>query len=551
MGAAQHAGIFLPAVRVLALGLAVCSISSAVAAPPDATSLFPAGGSIGTSLDVTATGTFGNWPVQIWTSDAHVGVECEKEKGKLKVHIAPDAQPGLYWLRFIDAEGASSPRPFVVSSLPSLLEKEPNDAPKQAQQVNSSLVVQGKFDKSGDSDSYRVELAAGQTLVASIQSHNVLGSPADGALQICNADGQVLAMNQDAGGLDSLISYKATTAGSYLVRTFAIPATPNSSISFAGGELFIYRLTITTGPFADYALPLALAHEGPTQLTPHGWNLQAEPVALASPANLRTEPWYWTPPAAAGLIPLKRVTIPLVVGTNEATTQEGQVIAVPACISGVIAQQRDVHRFTFEGKKGTKLALVAEAANLHFDLDPYLKLIAPDGKIVAEADDMGRDRDPTLNVTLPADGGYIAEIRDLHRSGGPRHVYRLTIDTPQPRLTLTVASGSFLLEAGKPIEIPITINRQNGFSEEVNITAVDLPEGVTAIFATSSNKGDTAKQVKVILNAAENAQAGPIRIVAKEATDDEKELAGASFAQTLGGSTFQHSSVWLAIKPSK
>jgi hypothetical protein len=249
------------------------------------------------------------------------------------------------------------------------------------------------------------------------------------------------------------------------------------------------------------------------------------------------------------LIPLKSTKSAIVVASGAAASPAGQAIAVPCCLSGVIARPREVHRFIFEGKKGAKLTLVAESANLDFDLDPHLKVTAPDGKTVAEADDMGKDRDPTLNITLAADGQYTAEIRDLHRSGGPRHVYRLTMETPEPRISLTVAAGNFVVEAGKMLEIPVTINRQNGLSGEVTITAVDLPEGVSAIFATSQNKGDTAKSAKVILTATAEAKSGPIRIVAKNAED--QELATATFAQTLGGSIFQHSTIWFAIKESK
>lgn len=544
MGAAQHAGILFPAVV-----LSLVWNATALAAPPDATSLFPAGGTIGTSVNVTATGTFNAWPVQVLSSSPKVQGECEKEKGKLKFHIAPDAEPGLYWLRFADDEGASSPRPFVVATQPSVLEKEPNDAAKQAQQISSSVVVHGKYDKNGDSDSYRIELAAGQTLVASLQSNTILGSPADGALQICSTDGQVLAMNQDAGGLDSLLSFKASVAGSYLVRTFALPATPNSSINFAGGELFIYRLTMTTEAFADYTLPLAVSHEGNTLLKLQGWNVPHEPIALASPAVLWSEPWYWCPSQAAGLIPLKRVSWPVAIARAEATSKTGQTISLPICLSGVIAKPREVHRFVFEGTKGAKLALVAESASLDFDLDPHLKLVGPDGKTIIEADDTGKDRDPTLNVTLPADGQYAAEIRDLHRSGGVRHVYRLTIETPEPRVALTVATGSFLLEPGKPLEIPVTINRLNGFSSEVKITAVELPEGITAVVATSENKGDTAKQVKFMLTATAAAKPGSFRLVAQNS--EGRDIATATFAQTLGGSSFQHSQLWLGVKPTK
>jgi hypothetical protein len=227
MGAAQHAGIFLPAVRVIALGLALLVANLALAAPPDATSLFPAGGTIGSTVSVTATGTFNAWPVRILCSEPLVQVECDKTKGKLTINIPQETPPGVVWLRFVDDEGASAPRPFIVSSLPSLLEKEPNNTPVQAQALTSSSVIDGKFDKSGDVDVYRVELEAGQTLVASLLAHQILGSAADGALQICSAEGDVLAMNQDASGLDPLLTFKAPAAGTYQLcrgRSVLLPA---------------------------------------------------------------------------------------------------------------------------------------------------------------------------------------------------------------------------------------------------------------------------------------------------------------------------------------
>jgi hypothetical protein len=545
MGIAQHARVFLPAVIAVWL---LC-VAPVAAAPPDVTSLFPAGGALGETPEVTLTGTFNHWPVQFWCSNPRLKVDCGSSKGKLVIHIPADAPCGVAWLRLIDEEGASVPRPFVIAAQPSVSEKEPNDSPKVAQQVVLPAVVHGKFDKNGDSDGYRVELAAGQTLVAALQSNEILGSPADGALQVCNEVGQVLAMNQDAGGLDSLLTFRAEVAGTYLVRTFAFPAVPNSSINFAGGELFIYRLTLTTGPYADYTFPLAVSREPTTELKLQGWNVPEEKVALSLPTGMTSEPWHWTPPNAAGLIPLRTVDVPLIVATANAATEMGQPIEASCCITGVIAKPREAHRLTFDGMKGMKLAITAESAALAFDLDPHLKLVAPDGKILNEVDDTGKNPDPVLNVTLAADGQYTLELRDQFRSGGPRHVYRLLIETPQPRLALSVAAGNFLLEADKPLEIPITITRQNGFSGEVKITAVDLPEGVSVIFGTSQNKGDTAKSVKLMLTATAAAKAGPIRIVAQDS--DDKEIATATFAQTLGGSTFQHSNVWVAVKGAK
>jgi hypothetical protein len=106
-----------------------------------------------------------------------------------------------------------------------------------------------------------------------------------------------------------------------------------------------------------------------------------------------------------------------------------------------------------------------------------------------------------------------------------------------------------LIEAGKTLEIPVTVNRQNGFGEELKIEAVDLPAGVTAEVATSAAKGDTAKAAKLTLKAAEEAKPGAFRIVARAA--DGSELAVTTFSQTLGTINVQHPGLWLAVKEAK
>jgi hypothetical protein len=540
MGFAQYARVFLPAVVSLLI------IASAAAAPPDVTSLFPAGGALGETPEVTITGTFNNWPVKFWCSNDRLKIDCGNSKGKLVIHIPADAPCGIAWIRLIDEEGASMPRPFIVAAQPSVKEKEPNDSFRTPQDVSQPAVVHGKYDKNGDADTYRVELAAGQTLVAALQSHEILGSPADGALQICNERNQVLAMNQDASGLDPLIIFRAETAGSYLVRTFALPVVPNSSINFAGGELHIYRLTLTTGPYVDHTLPLAVSRGvEASELKLRGWNLVDEKVAITPPEKRTSEPWIWSPSQAAGLIPLSLVDAPLVLVNSDATSMAGQGISLPCCITGVLEQRHAAHRYLFTGTKGAKLSIAIESAGLNYELDATLKLIGPDGKVVAEADDTAKNPDPSLNPTLPADGQYVLELRDTFHGSGPRHVYRLTIGPQQPRVTISIAAGNFVIEAGKTVDVPVTINRA-GYSDEFTVTAIDLPPGVTVADAKSQNKGDTAKSVKLTFTANEDAQPGVLNIVAVDGSGNS--LASGSFSQTLGGSTFQHFQPWLAVK---
>ena len=66
---------------------------------------------------------------------------AEKEKGKLSVAVARDAEPGVRWVRLHDEEGATAPRPFVIGVLPEVIEAEPNDDPHGPQSLGGSAVT--------------------------------------------------------------------------------------------------------------------------------------------------------------------------------------------------------------------------------------------------------------------------------------------------------------------------------------------------------------------------------------------------------------------------
>src|SRR6266481_3917296 len=71
----------------------------AAAAPPKVNNFYPAGCQRGEGVTMTAAGEFSTWPVQIWSDRAGLTATAEKEKGKLKIEVAADAVPGVYWLR--------------------------------------------------------------------------------------------------------------------------------------------------------------------------------------------------------------------------------------------------------------------------------------------------------------------------------------------------------------------------------------------------------------------------------------------------------------------
>jgi hypothetical protein len=475
------------------------SVQAIFAAPPKANSLFPAGCQRGQSVAVTAAGDFSTWPVQVWSDRAGVTLTAEKDNGKFKAEVATDAAPGVYWLRMHNADGAAVLKPFVVGTLPEIAEAEPNDGPDKFQSVEPRVLVNGKLGKTGDVDGYRVELKAGQTLVASLAANSVLGSPMDAVLQVCelverapgSMEAFVIEQNHDAIGLDPQIAFTATKSGSYLVRLFAFPATPDSSIRFAGGDDYIYRLTLTTGPFIDHVLPLAAPKEE-SQAALGGWNLEAGAMAIVPPLSAETAAlippdnpmvWIWRADAV-GAITVPRVDYPTVVALEE--------IHVPVVASGRLAAPRLVDRYMFAAKKNEKIRFRVAAKALGFPTDAAIAVLDESGKTLTEADDTGRDdRDPQLDFTPPADGKFQVLVRDLANRGGERMVYRMSVEPVTPDFALTLAADSFVLEKGKSVEVTVNVAVRDGLREPIEIRAIGLPAEVTAQSAKFEPSGDS------------------------------------------------------------
>lgn len=487
--------------------------SALVAAPPKLDSLFPAGAARGTTTKVAAAGTFATWPAKTWVDRPGLKIEPAAEKGQLNVTVELEAEAGVYWLRLADAEGATSPRPLVVGTLPELVEVEPNDAPSKPQPIAGSSIVNGRLQKSNDVDVFSLSLTKGQTLVASLLANRLLGSPCDGVLQICNPEGIVLAQNDDARGIDPEVVFAVPQDGKYLVRAFAFPTTPDSTIGFAGGDAFIYRLTVTTGAFVDHALPMAASRDAPTEVELFGWNLPDAAKKISLPAAGDREQVTLFHPLVANSLTVPVVSTRNIVAAESSDPAQPQDVELPVVISGRIKSPRDVDAFRFAAKKGAKLLAQVDSFDLGYPLDPLLQLTDATGKVLVEIDDTKKQRDADLAFTAPADGEYRLLIRDLHQHGGFRYAYRLAISETPPDFDLVLAADSFVLMPGKPLEIPITINRRGDLAGEIEVSAVGLPEGVAAQPVKSAGTGDTAKAVKLVVNSEKGPISGSFRIV--------------------------------------
>ncbi len=524
--------------------------ATVIAAPPNVTALVPSGCQIGQSVEVAAQGSVGEKP-QAWISREGLKIEFAETGNKFKVTVAENAAPGLCWIRVFNAEGASPLRPFVIGTLAEVAEKEPNNSAKDAQKLESNqVVVNGVLEKGGDVDTFAVSLKAGQTLVASLMAKGTLGSPMDGVLQVLGPRGFVMEHNDDDHGLDPQIVFTAPSDGEYGVRVFAFPETANSSIAFAGGANYIYRLTLTTGPFVDHAQPMSVGRSAvagealaPQKLRLNGWNLPPELAEVSADA---VEGSFIVRHALLGnTLTLPVELHPSVIELAE-RPPEPQEITLPSSMTGVIGKPGEIDLFRLKMAAKQAIVIRTDARAAGSPLDPVLRILKSDGSQLQEVDDGSKgDFDPDANFTAPADGEYRVAITDRFGLGGPRFFYRLTALPSQPDFELKVAADSFVLAPDKPLEIPVTVDRQRGFASEIEVVVTGLPEKVTAEPVVSAKDGETAKTVKLVLKVEAGVNfSGRIRILGRVKSEPPVEKSASATLTAFNTTTRE---LWLTV----
>ena len=537
--------------RTIALctaAIVVASPTFARAKPPALTGIFPAGATRGQALTATISGTFDHWPAKCWVEGAGVSIESGGEKGKLAIHVAADAEPGVRWVRVYDDEGATSLRPFIVGTLPEIIEAEPNDDPQRPQPIGlASATVNGRLARSGDVDGYSVRLDRGQRLVADLEANRHLGSPMDAVLQVVSAAGFVLAQNDDAVDRDPRIIFEAPAQGTYIVRLFAFPSTPDQRIRFAGGDAFIYRLTLTTGGFLDHVFPLTVSQDSPTQVTAIGSNIPETDRTVTISNHEKLGVFSLFHPVLPGNTKLRCVTTNSVVEVEPNDLAQPQELLDRDSMSGRIDPPGEWDVFAINLKKGEKHIFSLESRTLGLPLDAVLQVLDADGKTLAETDDVGNSRDPELAFTPPSDGKYRVVVRDLNGRGGQHYAYLFRALIPEPEFTLSLPADKFDVIVGKTTKVVVNIARNREFTDTIDVIAEDLADGVVATTARSRQSDASAKSVTLEFRAEGRSQSGPIRIVGRSADGKSRpRIAGGQ----IPGFEAQTDRPWLTILPA-
>ena len=504
-----------------ALAAVYCFFSaspSSLAKPPAVTSIFPPGGQRGSDFELTAADAPDPWPSAAWTSHPGIRLEPLKDrKGVYNANVAADTPLGPHLVRFYNADGASQPRIFFVGLAGETAEAEPNDKLDTAQFLeNTPVVVNGRLDKTGDVDAFAFRANKGDWIVAQCYAYS-LDSPVDAFLHLHDEQGSKVAFAPDTQNLDPLLAWQAKRTGTHTL-TFAGLVFPfNASARFHGSPHTVYRITISTGPFARNTYPLGVARGVKTPVHLVGWGFerqQAAQAAMVDAAPAGDTAWV----GANGLAAPVPVLLGHLSGHRETEPNDSTETALridwPSAVHGRIGEADDEDRFGIVAAKGDRLRLRLRASEFNSALDPVLRVEDATGKQLARDDDSGERQDAKLDWTAPADGTYHLAVSDLIRSGGSAHFYRLEIDRVTPSLNATITPDRLVVEAGKSAEATVTIGFADGYNGKTAVVVRGLPDGVSAQIPATEKGG--AVKIKLVADGSAKPANVPLTLLVVE-----------------------------------
>jgi WD40 repeat protein len=296
----------------------------------------------------------------------------------VEVNASPELPRGTYELSVQGPGGESNRLKIYLDDIPQV-----SEAAKPATNTLVQLPVSfwGALDPAGDIDELQFDAEAGQTIIFDLAAKS-LGSKADAVLTLSDAEGKVLASNNDFDGTnDPLLAYKFSNSGVFRVSV--------KDLMLGGSKEHFYRLSIGEFPFVTGFYPSSSRTNSEAEIELIGYNLPAEHKIKVTPP---TKPGEMDLPIDAEKFRSRRA-FKLLVGSGPELVErepnddpkQATKIEIPGAVCGRIwstNQTPDVDLFRFEAKAGQKLIIETIAAQRGSPIDTKIEVLHADGKPV-------------------------------------------------------------------------------------------------------------------------------------------------------------------------
>ena len=466
--------------------------------------LFPAGGQVGTTVEIEAGGLNINKAVKVMFN--HPGIKGQvipvvesaankrkrrrlndqsspqlADKVKIKITIAKDVPCGLYDLRLQSAKGLSNKLPFEVSSYPNFIENKKSSL-KQPNKVTSLPAVLCGYVSPGGIDYFQFSGKKGETLVASVKGRQLVPYIADAVpgwfqpvIKILDSKGKEVAYSDDYHHyVDPVIITTLPKDDDYTLMIH--------DAIYRGREDFNYRIEIGSIPFVTGRYPAYGVAGKKVKQELEGANLTNTKVVTKVKSEGYNQVTYTNSTGTSNAVPFYTLPrgIKLVQYPKDIAT-----LNVYTAISDSLTSKAKVKRYKIEGEKRVPIIIELIGRRNGSRIDAIMRLKDKRGKVVAKMDDtedpiqglVTFHADPVLKYTPKVNGEYTLEVEDLHRGHGKDYHYLLRYHTNMPSFNAFVSPAYITTPSGGTSLFHVDVTGK--LRRPANLVIKGLPKGYT------------------------------------------------------------------------
>lgn len=424
-----------------------------------------------------------------------------------EIDIAADATLGTVYWRLSCAQGGTPSRPFIIGDLPEFIETESNSTPASAQALTLPVTVNGQIYGERDVDYFRFTAKEGDVISCETLARR-LGSILDPVVELLDADGNTLDVDEAHRGDDPVLVLRAPKDGEYLLRI--------ANVTFHGSAACVYRINLTRKPFLLYTFPTG-GQAGTEQelrlYTLTGTGQIRESAAMVSLPNEATPAWEYRNDQFSGSVPLAVGTLPASVEQVDNDSREAaEPLAVPRTVDGRLIDAYDQDWYSFNAAGKQRYSILCRSIRPTSECLPTISLTDAAGNELATASSVqATDGACRLSWTAPQDGVFAIRVRDLRFGvkGGSAFTYQLSVAPAVEDFALRLATDSVSVTQGAETSIPVEVVRLGGFSGPIELKLEGLRDGITIAGTTVAENKSNAK---IKLKADEDVPAGSLSL---------------------------------------
>ena len=510
--------------------------------------LFPAGGQVGTTVEVEAGGLNINKAKKVVFN--HPGIKGEilpyeepaakrrrrrrlndqsspqlADKVKMLITIADDVPCGLYDLRLQSPKGLSNKLPFEVASYPNYLEEKKNSSIKNPNKVESLPAVLCGYVKPGEVDYFRFSGKKGDKLVASVKGRQLVPYMADAVpgwfqpvIRILDSKGREVAYSDDYHhNVDPVIMTTLPADDDYTLYIH--------DAIYRGREDFNYRIQLGVIPFVTGRYPAYGVAGKKVKQELEGVNLTDDKATIKVKNEGYHQLTYTNKTGTSNAV--SYYALPK--GTRLVHNPKDEVyLTFSNAIVDSLTAAQPIKRYSIDVERGEEVIVELIGRRNSSRIDAIMRLRDSHGNMVAEVDDtedpiqglITFHADPVLKYRAKAGGTMTLEVEDLYQGYGKDYHYVLRRHSQMPSFSAFVSPAYITIPSGGTSQFRVDITGK--LKRPANLVLRGLPGGYT----TSSMKV-RGRRWDVSITAPKGApiKRYPIKLKIEYPSNDGREMA--------------------------